>query len=92
MQRWGLEWLYRVLQEPHRMWKRYRVTNAKFGGVLVREKMRQLLGGLRWGRGDHRTSTRRRCRSMIYGFDMSPLRALQHFYPRVFNGPVHANR
>ena len=30
MQRWGLEWLYRVLQEPRRMWKRYLVTNTKY--------------------------------------------------------------
>lgn len=30
MQRWGLEWLFRVLQEPRRMWKRYLVTNTKF--------------------------------------------------------------
>ncbi|WP_211309590.1 WecB/TagA/CpsF family glycosyltransferase [Thauera aromatica] len=34
MQRRGLEWLYRVIQEPRRMWKRYLVTNAKFGGVV----------------------------------------------------------
>ena len=32
----GLEWLYRVKQEPGRLWKRYLVTNAKFiGRVLV---------------------------------------------------------
>lgn len=45
MQRRGLEWLYRVIQEPRRMWRRYLVTNAKFGGLLVREKVRQV-----WGR------------------------------------------
>ena len=44
MQRGGLEWLFRVIQEPRRMWKRYLVTNAKFGGLLVREKVRQILG------------------------------------------------
>ena len=44
MRRWGLEWLYRVLQEPRRTWRRYLVTNAKFGGLLVREKARQVLG------------------------------------------------
>lgn len=26
----GLEWLYRLVQEPGRLWKRYLVTNAKF--------------------------------------------------------------
>lgn len=30
MQRNGLEWLYRVIQEPKRMWKRYLVTNTLF--------------------------------------------------------------
>lgn len=30
MQKWGLEWLYRVYQEPGRMFKRYLVGNAKF--------------------------------------------------------------
>jgi N-acetylglucosaminyldiphosphoundecaprenol N-acetyl-beta-D-mannosaminyltransferase len=36
-QRVGLEWLYRVVQEPRRMWKRYLVTNTLFCGMLVRE-------------------------------------------------------
>jgi len=30
MQKAGLEWFYRVLQEPKRMWKRYFVTNLMF--------------------------------------------------------------
>jgi exopolysaccharide biosynthesis WecB/TagA/CpsF family protein len=30
MQRWGLEWLYRLSQEPSRLWKRYFVTNSLF--------------------------------------------------------------
>lgn len=37
MQRSGLEWLYRVLQEPKRMWKRYLVTNSKFIILTIRE-------------------------------------------------------
>lgn len=40
MQKYGLEWLYRVIQEPGRMWKRYLVTNTKFLWLLLREKMR----------------------------------------------------
>ena len=32
MQKGGLEWLYRVIQEPRRMWKRYLVTNTLFIG------------------------------------------------------------
>lgn len=39
MQNAGLEWLYRVIQEPRRMWKRYLVTNSKFIWMLAREKM-----------------------------------------------------
>jgi N-acetylglucosaminyldiphosphoundecaprenol N-acetyl-beta-D-mannosaminyltransferase len=30
MQKSGLEWFYRFLQEPGRMWKRYLTTNSKF--------------------------------------------------------------
>lgn len=30
MQRCGLEWFYRLLQDPKRLWKRYVVTNSKF--------------------------------------------------------------
>nr|WP_075643568.1 WecB/TagA/CpsF family glycosyltransferase [Paraburkholderia ginsengiterrae] len=34
MQAAGLEWLFRVLQEPRRMWRRYLVTNSKFAWML----------------------------------------------------------
>ena len=30
MQRWGLEWLFRLIQEPRRLWPRYLVTNSIF--------------------------------------------------------------
>ena len=36
MQKVGLEWLFRVIQEPRRMWKRYLVTNSKFAWLLLR--------------------------------------------------------
>ncbi|MBG6287497.1 WecB/TagA/CpsF family glycosyltransferase [Pseudomonas nitroreducens] len=42
MQRYGLEWLYRVIQEPGRMWKRYLTTNVQFAWLLVIEKYKQL--------------------------------------------------
>lgn len=38
MQNYGLEWLYRVIQEPGRMWKRYLYTNSKFAGLLIKER------------------------------------------------------
>ena len=37
MQRFGLEWFYRVIQEPRRMWKRYLVTNTKFLWLVAKE-------------------------------------------------------
>jgi N-acetylglucosaminyldiphosphoundecaprenol N-acetyl-beta-D-mannosaminyltransferase len=40
-QRLGLEWLYRVKQEPRRLWKRYLVTNALFITLLLREWFRR---------------------------------------------------
>jgi N-acetylglucosaminyldiphosphoundecaprenol N-acetyl-beta-D-mannosaminyltransferase len=37
MQRNGLEWLFRLLREPRRMWRRYLVTNMLFIMLLVKE-------------------------------------------------------
>ncbi len=37
MQRIGLEWFFRVLQEPRRMWKRYLVTNTRFLVLAARD-------------------------------------------------------
>ncbi len=37
LQRNGLEWVYRIWQEPRRMWKRYLITNTKYAGMLLRE-------------------------------------------------------
>ncbi|WP_290371242.1 WecB/TagA/CpsF family glycosyltransferase [Paraburkholderia unamae] len=39
MQRIGMEWLYRVIQEPRRMWRRYLVTNTKFAFMLLRARI-----------------------------------------------------
>jgi N-acetylglucosaminyldiphosphoundecaprenol N-acetyl-beta-D-mannosaminyltransferase len=36
MQNLGLEWLYRVIQEPKRMWKRYLVGNTKFIWLIIK--------------------------------------------------------
>jgi N-acetylglucosaminyldiphosphoundecaprenol N-acetyl-beta-D-mannosaminyltransferase len=40
-QRLGLEWLYRVLQEPRRLWRRYLVTNTIFSFLLLSEMLRR---------------------------------------------------
>jgi len=39
-QRLGLEWLYRVKQEPRRLWRRYLVTNTLFCGMVVSHLLR----------------------------------------------------
>ena len=39
MQKAGLEWFYRLIQEPRRMWKRYLTGNLKFIYFVFREKM-----------------------------------------------------
>ncbi len=44
MQRSGLEWLYRLSQEPGRLWKRYLVNDPKFAVILLRTLKRQKLG------------------------------------------------
>ena len=51
MQRMGLEWLYRLLQEPRRMFRRYAVTNSRFAGLVAREL---LTGGAARRREAHR--------------------------------------
>lgn len=38
MQKMSLEWLYRLIQEPKRLFKRYAVTNTKFIYYLLRER------------------------------------------------------
>jgi len=44
MQRFGLEWLYRIYQEPRRMWWRYARTNALFAGMLAEALVRKSIG------------------------------------------------
>jgi N-acetylglucosaminyldiphosphoundecaprenol N-acetyl-beta-D-mannosaminyltransferase len=39
MQRSGLEWFYRFVQEPRRMWRRYLVGNARFGWMVLRHRL-----------------------------------------------------
>ncbi len=40
MQKNGLEWFYRFIQEPRRMWKRYFIGNFKYVFLILREKAR----------------------------------------------------
>ena len=43
MQRNGMEWLFRLMQEPRRMWRRYLVTNVIFTILLLKEYLRYLV-------------------------------------------------
>lgn len=40
MQKNGLEWLYRLYQEPRRLFKRYFITNSLFIYLVIREKFK----------------------------------------------------
>ena len=42
MQKTGLEWFYRVIQEPRRMWKRYLFGNSEFIYLVLKEKTKQV--------------------------------------------------
>ncbi len=43
MQQIGLEWLYRIMQEPRRMWKRYLTTNIAFTTIITKSAFRLVL-------------------------------------------------
>lgn len=47
MQQAGLEWFYRVLQEPKRMWKRYAKTNPVFIWMVLKELVKKDLETLK---------------------------------------------
>lgn len=40
MQRGGLEWLFRLSQEPRRLWRRYLFVDSRFACYVVKEKFR----------------------------------------------------
>ena len=40
MQRAGLEWLWRLIHEPRRLWKRYLIRDMKFFYLILREKIK----------------------------------------------------
>ncbi|MDJ0732752.1 MAG: WecB/TagA/CpsF family glycosyltransferase [Nostocaceae cyanobacterium] len=42
MQQVGMEWLYRLLQEPGRLWKRYLITNSQFIYYLTLEILKKI--------------------------------------------------
>lgn len=49
-QRFGFEWLFRILQEPRRMWRRYLLTNTEYLGLIavavVQRRLHRITGRL----------------------------------------------
>jgi exopolysaccharide biosynthesis WecB/TagA/CpsF family protein len=43
MQRYGLQWAYRLAQDPRRLWRRYLVLNPRYVVGIVRQYTRQRL-------------------------------------------------
>lgn len=41
MQAWGLEWTYRLVQEPSRLWRRYLIDDPPFFYYVFREMLRR---------------------------------------------------
>lgn len=48
IQKLGLEWLWRLFQEPKRLWKRYLIDDMQFLGLLIKE-MKKERGRRRYG-------------------------------------------
>ncbi|MBV9180510.1 MAG: WecB/TagA/CpsF family glycosyltransferase [Acidobacteria bacterium] len=40
--KWGLTWLYRLLREPGRLWRRYSIEMIVFAGMLIRARATML--------------------------------------------------
>lgn len=40
VQRWGLQWLYRLAQDPKRLWRRYLLLNPRFCAGVMRQRFK----------------------------------------------------
>lgn len=52
MTRVGLEWFYRLLREPKRLWRRYLVNGARFATLVLAARLRGRFGETLWDRRD----------------------------------------
>ncbi|MDH3538475.1 MAG: WecB/TagA/CpsF family glycosyltransferase [Acidimicrobiia bacterium] len=57
MQRRGLEWLYRIVKEPRRLWRRYLLNNPRFIWNVLRRPPRLVSVGELDGRAEHPNTT-----------------------------------
>ncbi len=46
MQRSGLEWLFRLMTEPRRLWRRYLINNSWFLWLILLQALGREPGGL----------------------------------------------
>jgi N-acetylglucosaminyldiphosphoundecaprenol N-acetyl-beta-D-mannosaminyltransferase len=44
MQQWGMEWLFRLVHEPRRLWRRYLFGNTRFVRGVARQYLQQRAG------------------------------------------------
>ena len=42
MKKYGMEWIYRIYQEPKRMWKRYLITNTIYIFLIIKKIFSQI--------------------------------------------------
>jgi len=45
VQKLGCEWLFRLLAEPRRMWRRYLIGNLEFAAIVAQQRLRRALLG-----------------------------------------------
>jgi N-acetylglucosaminyldiphosphoundecaprenol N-acetyl-beta-D-mannosaminyltransferase len=46
MQKMGLEWFFRLMMEPHRLWQRYLWGNAVFVSLVIKQKIMMMMEGM----------------------------------------------
>ena len=54
----GLEWLYRLVCEPKRLWRRYLIEGMPFVGLVLAEKVRQIMPQLISEGGDNKRASK----------------------------------
>lgn len=68
IQKLGLEWVWRLFQEPKRLWKRYLIEDMQFIGLLIKEMVKE--------RGRRRYGTQKKSRGTEW--ESEPTRKHRH--------------
>jgi N-acetylglucosaminyldiphosphoundecaprenol N-acetyl-beta-D-mannosaminyltransferase len=53
MQRSGLEWCFRLITEPRRLWRRYLINNPWFLWLILREALGKEIRSRKFGSIEH---------------------------------------